>query len=122
MNNFPILRISFSFLLSILLLTSCSEKDADVPSGIIEPSKMTKIFVDMQIVEAVLLHIKQKDVNANAYRKELYNKIFEKHEIKKNDFDSSFKYYSNNDVQLLDKIYADVISSLSQKQSQIKTQ
>ena len=112
----------FSIFLSVLFITSCSNNKDSVPAGYIEPSKMTEIFVDMQLVEAVLLHLQQKGTDANAYRKVLYDKIFEKHKIKKEDFDKSLNYYSRNNMKLLDKIYADVITSLSQKQSQIKTQ
>lgn len=103
-------------------MTSCSENEEVVPVGIIEPAKMTEIFVDMQITESVLLHIQQKGIQSNLYRKTLYDKIFEKYKITKSGFDSSFSYYTKNNVKLLDKIYAEVITSLNQKQSKIKVQ
>ena len=82
---------------------------------------MTEILVDMQIVESALMHVQQNGMDANKYKKELYNLIFDKYKITKENYDKSFLYYSRNNIKLLDKIYADVITSLSQKQSLIKT-
>jgi len=106
----------------ILFATSCSSNKEAIPGGIIEPAKMSEILTDMQIVESALMHIQQSGMNADKYKKTLYNLIFEKHKIKRESFEKSFKYYTKNNIQLLDKIYADVITSLSQKQSLIRTQ
>ncbi len=82
---------------------------------------MTKILVDIQITESTLMHIQQNGMDANKYKKTLFDLVFKKYQIKKEDFEKSFTYYSKSNIQLLDKIYADVITSLSQKQSEIKT-
>jgi len=121
-HNFLTSRVFVFLIIPVFLLTSCSGATDAVPEGVIKPDKMTEIFVDMQITESVLVHVQQKGINANDYRKSLYDKIFEKHKISKSEFDSSFSYYSNNNIKLLDKIYAEVITSLNQHQSKIKIQ
>ena len=114
-------RLTFVLLFTTLYIVSCSTKKDVVPEGIIEPVKMTKILVDIQITESTLMHIQQNGMDANKYKKTLFDLVFKKYQIKKEDFEKSFTYYSKSNIQLLDKIYADVITSLSQKQSEIKT-
>ena len=122
MNKNTFAKITAVFLLFFLFLNSCSRKEPKIPDGIPSPELMTAILVDMQIAEATLLHIQQNNINAQKHKKHLYDLIFEKHQITKQAFDSSFTYYSTKNIKALDKIYADVITALSQKQSEVKTQ
>jgi len=109
-------------LFTATLLMDCSSKNKPIPNEIIQPDKMTSILSDVQIIEATLLHIQQKGDNPNLYKKKLYLLLFEKHNISKKLFDESLNYYANNNIKALDKIYADVITALSQKQSIIINQ
>lgn len=122
MPKFIFSKTIFASLILVLLISSCASKEDIIPVGIIEPAKMTKILVDMQIVESTLMHIQQNGMNADKYKKTLYNLVFKKYKISKKTFEKSFTYYSLNNLKLLDKIYANVITSLSQKQSLIKSQ
>ncbi len=115
--KFYTLIAAFSF-----LLLACNSKNKPIPKDIIQPEKMTLILSDVQIIEATLLHIQQKDENPNNYKKNLYDLLFLKHNITKELLDTSINYYANNNITALDKIYADVITNLSQKQSIINNQ
>ena len=115
--KFYTLIAAFSF-----LLLAYNSKNKPIPKDIIQPEKMTLILSDVQIIEATLLHIQQKDENPNNYKKNLYDLLFLKHNITKELLDTSINYYANNNITALDKIYADVITNLSQKQSIINNQ
>lgn len=107
----------FVSLLLILSLLSCSKKEEKIPDNVVKPEQMTGLLVDMQLVEATLLHVQQSNQNASRYKKKLIDLVFEKHNISKAKYDSSLTYYTTKNIKALDKIYADVITELSQQQS-----
>jgi len=85
----------------------------------LKPDKMTSIMVDIQLAESALMHMEQRGENAGVYKKKVFELVFEKHQTTREKFDSSLSYYSLNNLQQLDAIYAEVITQLSQKQSLI---
>jgi len=110
----------FNFLLSFLIISfvSCNRGVEKTPATIIPPHTMTEIIVDIQLMEAAMLTIQQNSLDIDNSRNILLNHIFLKYDISKNDFDNSMEFYTKN-LDLLDPIYSEVITTLSQKQSQI---
>ncbi|MCB0806064.1 MAG: DUF4296 domain-containing protein [Bacteroidales bacterium] len=111
------------FIAFIFLIQACTQKvevSEVKPENLIPRDSMVDILVDMQIMESILM-IEQKrgshsEVNEKKY--ELYNDILEKHNISKEEFDSSFVYYQN-DLKVLDEIYADAITKLSKMKTNV---
>ncbi|MCD4788648.1 MAG: DUF4296 domain-containing protein [Bacteroidales bacterium] len=107
--------ISLTFLL-FFSLASCTERVEDKikpPDDLITREEMVDIIVDMHIFDAVMASEQKKggkEVQNQKYY--LYNSIMEKHNITRERFDESFKYYQH-DFEVMDDIYADVITKLS---------
>lgn len=101
-----------------LLMVSCSSKKDEIPPGILPREKMISILIDMQQAEA---KIQTYNLQANDSTRNIeygyYSNIFKKHHIKSSDFESSFKYYSKN-LELLNKMYDEVITGLSKRQAE----
>ncbi len=107
--------ISLTFLL-FFSLVSCTKKVEDKikpPDDLIAREEMVDIIVDMHIFDAVMASEQKKGGKNVQYQKYyLYNSIMEKHNITRERFDESFKYYQH-DFEVMDDIYADVITKLS---------
>src|SRR5450432_537551 len=82
------------FLLALLCLASCSDKDR-VPSGIIPPDKMQKILWDMIQADQYSDMYLAKDSGDKAKRETLtlYAQVFQLHKVSREDFQKSFQYY-----------------------------
>ncbi len=78
---------------------------------------MVKVMVDVQLAEAL---IQNQSLNSNDSTKKIaasyYKKIFEKNAISEQQFRESFLYYSHH-LELLNKVYEDVINELSKMQA-----
>lgn len=120
--NISLHKSFFFVVFSLLLFTACSSNEKETPEGIIAPDKLTEILTEMQLSEGILIHLNQTRGEAHTYKQDLYNKVFEKHAISKQQLDSSISYYATKDIKTLDKVYADVITNLSQKQSEIRAE
>jgi len=103
------------FLSATILLFSCACNKIAVPEGVIAPENMTALLIDIQITEAALIEVQQSGRDVDKYQKVFYGYVFEKHNILEKDFELSISFYIRN-LELLDKIYADVITGLSEKQ------
>lgn len=113
------MKTIFIILLTFLLffsLASCTKKvegKIKPPDDLITREEMVDIIVDMHIFDAVMASEQKKggkEVQNQKYY--LYNSIMEKHNITRERFDESFKYYQH-DFEVMDDIYADVITKLS---------
>lgn len=101
-------HIYISLALFTTFLVSCVKQ---IPSDVIEPSKMEDIIYDYN-----LANVMGDELQFNEYyKKELYNKyVFEKHNISSAQFDSSMLWYSKH-ADELKKIYKNVDSRFSKK-------
>ena len=114
--------ISLTFLL-FFSLASCTKKVEDKikpPDDLITREEMVDIIVDMHIFDAVMAS-EQKKVGKKAQNQKyyLYNSIMEKHNITRERFEKNFKYYQH-DFEVMDDIYADVITKLSIMKSEVE--
>jgi len=109
-------RFIFIFILSACLF-SCkgSEDNVNIPSGIIPPDSLVGIFVDFHLAEAALMDKQQYHKIPEDYAVYYYTYIMKKHNIDRNSFDKSMRFYSYH-PKLLREVYEDVISELSTNQ------
>ncbi len=100
-------------------LISCSKKEEKIPENILSKNKMIQVLVDVHIAEATIqnkylaLNDSTKNIAAGYYRN-----LFEKNKITEQQFRESFSYYSHH-LDLLNKIYEEVINELSKSKSHI---
>lgn len=108
----------------VLATISCSPKnqisEIRIPPNIIPPDTMIRFIADLQYTEAVLReynrHGQDNDVRTEKYMMQL----FEKHHLSPERYKQSIAFYEQNqDVYY--EIYKDVVSRLTQLQSEIKT-
>lgn len=101
----------------LFLLASCTNKDKNpLPETLMPLDSMVLIVADMQLIEAAnAVHIIQgHDPKKMAIR--YYAGVFEKHHISQERFTQSMAYY-HNDAALTEKLYAEVIETLSEMQA-----
>ena len=110
-------RIKFCIItLLVIIVTACSNDKKELPAGVLPHAKMVTVLADIEEAEARMqisgMNLTDSSQNAG-YR--FYKYIFQKNNITDSVFRKSFSYYSNN-LELLDKIYDDVITELSRRQ------
>ncbi len=91
------------------------EKETPLPDWVIPEDKMTDILLDVHIIEGA--RIGKKVLGDSLYALDHYNKLWEKHQISKEHYDSSFDFYCQN-AERMDRIYEDVILKLSEISSE----
>lgn len=93
--------------ITLLMILSCGQKEVKIPSHIIPEDKMVEVIKDIQLLEAA-----HKDMGLFGLEKQnvidtSYVIIFNKHEIKASEFDSSHNFYTQYPKlyeQLMDKV------------------
>lgn len=106
--------------LIFLVWTGCTEsinEKEPPPPDLIPRDTMVSIFVDLSLMDAVLIY-DQKTNNRKVYdvKYYLHNSIMEKYGITRDQFERSFDYYEK-DMKTLNGIYADAITRLSKMKS-----
>jgi hypothetical protein len=105
----------YAFLLGLIFLAACTRKD--LPKGILEEEKMIGILADLSVIDGYMATMMYTDtIRRNG--KNFYATVYKKHNINKQIFDSSLKYYSKQPV-LLDSMYSEVDSILKYKEAQL---
>lgn len=98
--------------LLLLMLVGCEDDGPPPPPDNALPEKQfVDVMVDIHLVEAAVNQefAKVNDTTRTAYR--YYAQLFEKHEISRTEFDSTFNYYLRN-PGLMNEIYTQVHDSL----------
>tara|TARA_B100001758_G_scaffold158569_1_gene136672 strand:- start:126 stop:458 length:333 start_codon:yes stop_codon:yes gene_type:complete len=103
------------FLFFLFLICSCGKSINTTNKEIIKSEKITKIIVDVHLIEAKFETIKFKDeLIAQAILQNDYDSIFNLHEITYEDFKKSLEYYSLKDKQL-ELIYTNALEEIKKK-------
>ena len=106
-----------SLFLCGITLTSCSKKEEKIPKNILSKEKMIAVMVDVQMAEA---SIQNRSLSITDSTKLIaagyYKNLFEKNKITEQQFRESFLYYSHH-LDLLNKIYEEVIYEMSKMQA-----
>jgi hypothetical protein len=113
--------IAFVVFVTLILHSGCTEKvreKAIPPNDLIPRDEMVDIIVDMHLYDAIIWkEQKTKTKKIQVEKLFLYESILEKYHITKEKFESSMGFYQS-DLEVLDEIYADVITKLSKMKSE----
>ena len=113
--------IAFVVFVTLFLHSGCTEKvreKAIPPDDLIPRDEMVDIIVDMHLYDAIIWkEQKTKTKKIQVEKLFLYESILEKYHITKEQFESSMGFYQS-DLEVLDEIYADVITKLSKMKSE----
>jgi len=100
--------------ISIAILSACApesvQKTADTPDWVIPEDKMIVILTDVHLIEGA--RIGKKVLGDSLYAIDHYTKLWDKHNIRESQYDSSFRFYSRN-AEKMDLLYEEVITNLS---------
>jgi len=91
---------------------------AEIPPNIIPPDSMTIIVSDIQATEAILREYKRIGQDNELRSAKFLDQTFKKHRISPERFDESVAFYENH-LELYHKIYTDVVSRLTQEQTEL---
>ncbi len=82
---------------------------------------MVELLVDIHLAESALRvgNIQHVSVADSIYQKSQFAEVFNKHEVKPDDFRKSMEYYTER-VSLLDEIYTSVIDRLTEMESELQ--
>lgn len=102
----------------LVLLIACAEKEPTaVPAGVLNKEIMKDVIVDLQLADAgYRFHHYEKQVKTFDPTP-LYDKIYQKHNTSKEQFETSLKFYTS-EPDLLSEIYASVLSDLLKIQAE----
>ncbi len=109
-----------SFICIALLAASCSSMFSSRPTGTLSESQMTELLVDIHLTEATLRNANDslaRLLDTTDMRKR-FAAVFRKHEIEPGQFNKSLNYYLEH-IEELDKIYAEVIAQLTEKETEL---
>ena len=104
----------YLILILVVFVASCgdAEKKAEkAPANIIPSETMVPLLVDLQLIEGANTTKHFLGDTGRANYELLYNTVFEKHSVRKEQFDSAMVYYTRNGSQL-EAIYDQVIEEL----------
>ena len=99
------------YLLSFLILFSCSEKqEQNDNENIISKEKFTNILEKIYLAES--------DFNLNRVNNSDYQEILSNHNVSKPNFENTLQYYSER-PGLLENIYEEILIDLEEKRNQL---
>lgn len=107
----------FLLVMMIILFQGCSQKNKSA-GDILPQEKMTKIIWDIIQVDeyASAFLIKDSTKNIKRERMKLYQQVFQLHNVSKEVFNTSFKYYSGRpDVM---KVLFDTLGARAERERQ----
>ncbi|MCF8219489.1 MAG: DUF4296 domain-containing protein [Bacteroidales bacterium] len=115
----------FIFLASIMFLASCNPsgrrpEKVKTPDNIINHEKMVDILVDYHLGENTIKYYRRYGIKPQQFSDKIYSTIWTKHNISKEEFDRSLKYYTK-DTQRMQIVYSDVMERLSSLQSEVNS-
>jgi hypothetical protein len=115
------IKIQPAFIIFILLFSSCSleQKEISIPDYVITQDSMAHILADVHIQEAMMNQYSQEGRHMKMNPVKQYQLIFDKYNISKERYDSSYQFYLDN-PSLLNKIYENVVIELTKKQAEIE--
>jgi len=104
-----------------LLAVSCDSIISSRPAGTLNEDEMVNILIDIHLTEATL-RISNDSLSRNkdtTDQRTRFAHVFRKHDINPDDFNKSMDYYLEH-IELLDKIYVEVISRLTELEATLQ--
>lgn len=96
----------------VVLVFSCKQKSVETPGHILEKKQLVDVQVDLYLVEAAHNMNVLKPDSADTEYKTLFETVMKKHNINKEDYESSLRYYAI-DNESLNEIYDSVVVKLT---------
>ena len=91
-------RIVFLIILTLLLFVGCEQKKEErVPADVIPREQMIDIMVDAWFMESVIHNTIKEYERLDPVSVSMYKEFFEEHNISKEQFENSIKYYMRDD-------------------------
>lgn len=109
----------FHLIASICLvsLLACSDKN-EMPEEILKMDQMIQIQADVELIESYLITVRlKKERDSVAVVK--FNELYEKHDISREDYQSSLAYYRDDKV-LLRELYTRTLEELKRRETEFK--
>ncbi len=120
-NFAPLRELQYSFWLSFLFfifLISCKQKSVETPGHIMEKKELVNLQVDLYMVEAAHNMNVLKQDSADSEYKILFETILKKHNVTRDDYESSLRYYAI-DNESLNEIYDSVMVKLTKLENEV---
>lgn len=106
------LRLTFALSLTLLLVQCQRPEEPVQPQQLLPKEKMTSLLTNLHIAEAQVEAARVSQDSARSLFNQLRRDLFWRYETTDSAFYQSYRYYAVHDKDL-DKIYGDVIDSLS---------
>ena len=105
--------------IAAVVLASCNggNKPKDVPANLIPANAMVPLLIDLQLIEGANTTKHFLGDTGQANYELLYTTIFEKHSVRKTQFDSAMAYYTLHGREL-EAIYDQVIEELMKMEAE----
>jgi hypothetical protein len=113
----------FSFLFIAVLLTSCyteNRPEVNPPDKLLSEEVIINMLTDIQLAEGIIVDQRSAKTNVSrSFKDSLYQVIFDHYQVTAQELNENLDYYNNNPEQMED-IYEEVLSRLSQKETEIR--
>ena len=103
------------FISSAFTISSCMEKEINIPEKILKQKEMSSILTDIHIAQSAVNNKIVTD-SMNYTFNDYLNYILKQRKIKKEEFLSSLKFYSEH-PDILQEVYDSVLTSLSRMEA-----
>lgn len=103
---------------ALFFLMACGSDKIVIPEGVLKEDKMVAVLADIQITEASIMHKIGKGNYNGSNTPKYYQYIFNKNKITEEEFRRSFNFYVGQ-VDLMNKIYEEVITEISKRQAEV---
>jgi hypothetical protein len=101
-----------------ILLSACKSELPDVPKDVIAMEQMEIILADMHITDAIAETKAQLGMNEKMLTQEYHEQVFKNHNITREDFLKSYKFYEANPA-LLNKMYDHILEKMSKREEAV---
>ena len=85
---------------------------------VLSSKKMVELFTDIQLLDGIVILQQRENKDPKRLANEMFPDILENHQVSREEFDESMRYYTYHTEQL-NKIYEKVITNLSKMESGI---
>jgi hypothetical protein len=102
----------------VFLIFSCKQKGIETPGHILEKEELVTVQVDLYMVEAAHNMNVLKPDSADTEYKVLFETVLKKHNITREDYESSLRYYAIDNESLND-IYDSVLVKLTKLENEV---
>ena len=101
-----------------ILISACKSELPDVPKDVIAMDQMEVILADMHITDALAETKAQLGMNEKMLTQEYHEQVFKSHNITREDFLRSYKFYEANPA-LLNKMYDHILDIMSKREEAV---